>query len=439
MTRVMRGGALRRPAALRGAFVLLAAAIAVGLPGCSLAPSGRSITVWEPPPASEPILDVAVLTEASTVTVRGLRLRWALDSVRALDRVGAGFRVLNGPRDSTGFEVTLDGPLAPGDTLRVSSADAEVSVAGRAYRGGLKLFRNPRGQLTVVNRVPLEAYLRGVLPNEISCGRIELLEAMKAQAIAARTYAVAMGRRHPLEGYDLVSTVMDQVYAGIPAEKEFGNRAIHETAGVVATWEGRPIRMYYASTCGGRTAARDEVWEESPLPYLRGVSDEGGDGLWCASSRYARWTESWDGVEFVDIVRAGLAAESFGSLPTDAVLRDVRVAKRSESGRVDALEFDTSAGRFTARKDRIRWVVRRPDGQGLLRSTLFDVTVRKSHGRVESVTIAGRGWGHGIGLCQVGAMERARRGQSHEKILKHYYHGIELSRWYLPPEETAAR
>lgn len=416
-----------------------ATGLALGFAACSLAPSGRPVTAWEPPPSAEPVLSVAVVTEADAVRIRGLRLRWAFDSARGLDRITPGFRVLSGPRDSSGFELSTAGPLLAGDTLRVNSADEEVVVDGRVYRGAALLFRNPRGRLTVVNRVPLEAYLRGVLPSEISCGRAELLEALKAQAIAARTYAVATGRRYPFEGYDLLNTVMDQVYSGLATEVEFGNLAVRQTAGIVATYDGRPVTMNYASTCGGRTAAREEVWSDPPAPWLRSVSDADGDGLWCGGSRYATWQETWDGPEFTEAVRAGLAAESFGDLPADAVLRDVRVLRRSESGRVERLEFDTSAGRFEALKDRIRWVVRRPDGQGLLRSTLFDVAVVKSHGRVQRVTIKGRGWGHGIGLCQVGAMERARRGQSHEAILKHYYHDIRLTRWYLPPEDRAAR
>jgi len=142
-----------------------------------------------------------------------------------------------------------------------------VRFNGKAYRGRIEVFVNSRGSLTVVNAVSLEDYLLGVVPNELS---LPAIEAQKAQAIAARTYAVANINQFGTQGFDLLPTIRSQVYEGYSSESKMGTQAVTETRGVVATYNGKPINALYTSTCGGRTENSENIFEFNE-PYLRGV------------------------------------------------------------------------------------------------------------------------------------------------------------------------
>jgi len=142
-----------------------------------------------------------------------------------------------------------------------------VRLNGKAYRGKLEVFVNARGSLTVVNVVPLEDYLLGVVPAELGLPQIE---AQKAQAVAARTYAVANADTYGTKGFDMVPTVYSQVYKGVSIETAMGTRAVKETRGMVATYNGKPIMAYFTSTCGGRTESSENIFDHAE-PYLVGV------------------------------------------------------------------------------------------------------------------------------------------------------------------------
>lgn len=155
-------------------------------------------------------------------------------------------------------------PVSFGST---SDRHIPVRINGKAYRGRVEVFVNNRGSLTVVNVVRLEDYLRGVVPNELS---LPALEAQKAQAIAARTYAVKNIGQFSSQGFDLLPTTRSQVYKGYSTETSNGTRAVDETRGVVATYNGKPINALYTSTCGGRTENVENIFDFNE-PYLRGV------------------------------------------------------------------------------------------------------------------------------------------------------------------------
>ncbi|HEX8196801.1 MAG TPA: SpoIID/LytB domain-containing protein [Pyrinomonadaceae bacterium] len=157
-------------------------------------------------------------------------------------------------------------PVAFGST---NERAVPVSVNGKKYRGRIEVFVNNRGSLTVVNVVKMEDYLRGVVPNELG---FPSLEAQKAQAVAARTYAVRNIGQFATQGFDMLPTTRSQVYKGFSSEAAMGTRAVDETRGVVATYAGKPIIAYYTSTCGGRTENGENIFEEKESgPYLRGV------------------------------------------------------------------------------------------------------------------------------------------------------------------------
>jgi len=149
----------------------------------------------------------------------------------------------------------------------VNERSIPVRVNGKAYRGRIEVFVNSRGSLTVVNAVSLEDYLLGVVPNELS---LPQMEAQKAQAIAARTYAVANIGQFGTQGFDLLPTVRSQVYKGHSSESKMGTNAVLQTRGIVATYKGKPINALYTSTCGGRTENSENIFEFNE-PYLRGV------------------------------------------------------------------------------------------------------------------------------------------------------------------------
>jgi len=163
------------------------------------------------------------------------------------------------------------------DHAETIAPTSSVRVDGKDYRGEIHLVLNPRGRINVVNSVALEEYLRGVVPVELSPGHFPEIEALKAQAVAARSYALARMGRHSGDGFDLVDDTRAQVYGGLSVERELTNRAVDETRGVVAMFpnaDGKlvPIEAMYTANCGGRTENNEEVFGGTALPYLRGVS-----------------------------------------------------------------------------------------------------------------------------------------------------------------------
>ena len=147
--------------------------------------------------------------------------------------------------------------------------NAPVNLNGKLYRGRIEVFANTRGTLTIVNVLNMEDYVRGVVPNELSPGGYPQLEALKAQAVAARTYAVKNLGQFAAQGFDLLPTTRSQVYRGFSSEHPLTNRAVEETRGVIATYQGEPINALYTSTCGGRTENVENIFNEA-TPYLRG-------------------------------------------------------------------------------------------------------------------------------------------------------------------------
>lgn len=313
--------------------------------------------------------------------------------------------------------------------LRAARGD-RVRVNGREYRGDLLLRSGPKGGLTVVNTLDLEAYLLGVVPHEMGRLGPELIEALKVQAVAARTYAVGnMGGREAL-GFDFHATVSDQVYGGTASEDSVVSRAVRETRGEIVTYGGAPILAYYSSTCGGRTAAIEESWpQRAPLPYLRSVSDEKPDGgHWCDFSSRWEWTTTWTRPELLATLGRTLATyagERVAQVAAEEGPRAVDVLARSRSLRA-TVRLDVDGRHVVVRADSVRRVLTTPAG-GLLNSSRLYAVNRTPEGGLE---VRGGGWGHAIGMCQVGAMGRARAGHGYRAILTAYYTDTDVTRLY---------
>ena len=170
--------------------------------------------------------------------------------------------------DGAGAETAVPGGIAD---VGPPAGGGAVECRGHRYRGRLRVLANPRGSINVVNLVNLEDYLRGVVPAEMGPKRFDELEALKAQAIAARTYAIDNANGFASEGFDLCATPKCQVYSGIEAEDPLTDAAVDATKGRVALWQGKPIHALFTSTCGGATENVSLVFPAMSAPYLSGV------------------------------------------------------------------------------------------------------------------------------------------------------------------------
>ena len=299
-----------------------------------------------------------------------------------------------------------------------------VSVAGKKHRGEIWL-RTEGNSVRPVARLGLEEYLGGVVPLEI--GKLDRsgIEALKAQAVAARTYAVRRMKAGAKNGFHLHSDTRDQVYGGLSAEDDLVNEAIAATAGLIVAWNGEPIEAYYHSTCGGRTADASEVWGKPPVPYLVSVPDLAPDGTpWCAASRWCSWERTWTWDELDGLVAKNMAAAKAEPPAPMKRLDRIQVLDNFADGRVRALEVvGDGSKRAVVKGDRTRWLLTDPKQNG---SILPSAKFRLEPWGQEGVKAVGSGFGHGIGLCQMGARGRAKAGQDFRQILEAYYPGAKV-------------
>jgi stage II sporulation protein D len=476
------------------------------------------------------------------------------------------------------------------EKIRIEPAgNSFIEVDNRTYRGAIEVFGNSRNSFTVVNELPLEDYLPGVVPNELSPSTYGEIEALKSQAVAARTYAIRNMGQSKSEGYDICATDACQVYIGAGSEHPLSTQAVLETRGVIATYKDEPINALYSSTCGGRTEDAENIFDEkvpylvsticeykhpAPLPFstsrsfpdwrdavlaVAGVSnfsdaerfmglplrgeppatdlpalsafirqsffpavltdsdqsflteqgilspsesvpskdiifrliDKKGAFEWrqgilvswdgmtmsllvngqpkefhlspdapiferVGDERLARRQGSWIGGELMDFRATGdtiqmlvyrinfanPAADRYSRLALWQVhktrqdldvafrplnvgsLQNLRVLSRGPSERPISTEIIGSNGRRTVRALRLRGLLG-------LRDSLFSFDIeRNAQGDVLGITFYGRGWGHGVGMCQVGAYGMALDGAKYEEILKKYYKGIDLKKLY---------
>jgi stage II sporulation protein D len=282
--------------------------------------------------------------------------------------------------------------------------------------------------------LPLETYLEGVVPHEIGNPGPDAYAALEAQAVTARTYALGRIEQRRGEDFDVFAGVRDQVYRGVSGATRSAAAAVRDTRGLVVLYDDALAHTYYCATCGGHTSDIRRVWpQRQDAEYLHGAYDRSGrdpESL-CRWVRNFRWRYTFSGRELGAMLRRtlpvelGVAADGVGSFV------DLRVSERSPSGRVRALDIVTTTGTFTVEGDRIRWVIMADVDRGrILPSTLFDVERTMRGGHAAMISIVGGGNGHGVGMCQNGAIAMARRGYSYRMILSHYYPGTGIARRY---------
>ncbi|WP_251425116.1 SpoIID/LytB domain-containing protein [Veillonella agrestimuris] len=317
-------------------------------------------------------------------------------------------------------------------TLQPTRGDM-FTFEDKNYRGTLSLWAN-NGSMMVINSVPLESYLYGVVPQEVVPTWPEA--ALEAQAVAARTYALHTMEANKHKPYDVSPTTAHQVYGGVDGETYRTTEAVDRTKGMVMLYNNRPINALFHSDGGGYTENSVNVWGNE-VPYLKGVKD-----FVNSESSVSNWTVTTNRQSLESKLNA--AGKGVGKLKsiqlTPLSKQGKETADRGISGRIKEATFVGSSGKVTLSGDDLRNMLG-------LKSTLFDFyinhnpvkkTSKAYHtftGKNDSVYIKGHGWGHGLGMSQWGAAEMARRADPgdtdyYQTILKYYYSGITLKKMY---------
>lgn len=332
----------------------------------------------------------------------------------------------------------IDGPIS------IQTPAGFLFYNGKPYREELRVFPNQKSGCEVVNVLDIEKYLDGLVNAEFS-SRWNL-ESVKAQVVAARTYALFQSnqaRKNLMSRYDVVDTVHDQVYSGSYLEDYRSSRGVKQTRGMILTpgrWSKRPIKAFYHSTCGGQTQVPEKVWTGSRYKgFKRGVICR-----FCKLSPTYRWKEEVKSAELKDLLvrtirgrlkrgkkikgwpKYGLTIIEKGSL------LDLAATQHDNSGRVMGLQSVWKVGKKTYKISIPGSIFRRALGVSRLKSTAFQVQPEKkgSHpvtvvGRTyrlaSSWVFQGKGFGHGVGMCQYGAKFMGETGYSVDKILRYYY------------------
>ncbi len=330
------------------------------------------------------------------------------------------------------------------DTLTITSDAGYMQVGQYTYAGPIQFQPNAYGTYSVVNQVPIETYLRGVVPHEIGPGAPP--NAIEAQAILARTYALRNTHRFEVDNYHLCATTHCQVYRGLTGTIPLTDAAIQRTAGQVLTYNGGLIDAVYSSTNGGISAAFEDIWDGETRPYLRSMTDIAGSSTTldlsqpeafrqflaqtegyneAGISKFFRWNTSKSIDELTQLFRDN---EKYLGIPLPewTQIAGLKVLSRAPSGRVQQLQIDlaTDSGPYPIilEKDQIRLGIRS------LLSIMFDIEPIYQNEVLWGYTFTGGGFGHGVGMSQYGSYGLAKLGYTATQILDFYYPGAQLSR-----------
>ena len=326
-----------------------------------------------------------------------------------------------------------------------------VMIDNKVLRGEALFKNSTNGRITIINYLTIEDYLYGVVPKEVV--HTWNMEALKAQAVAARTYAIANMGKHENEGYNLCASTNCQVYGGYSSEKESTNIAVNETNGIIMMYNEKPISAYYHHSSGGYTENSENIWT-SEVGYLKGVLDQ--------FVEKKVWEKSFTTETVID--KLNNAGYNTGTI------KDIYVDEYSQFGSALKLVIEGENSTVVLEKDGIRKIF----GYSNIKSTKFEIVkennksilgknftksmdIYKSYvisadsiakpitrgktyifngtnskvlsentNYIQDFTIRGLGWGHSLGMSQMGAKAYAENGYTYEQILTHYYSGIEL-------------
>ena len=305
---------------------------------------------------------------------------------------------------SRGF--SLNGVIVDAENISIQPQPQGIIALGKKqYRGKIECRRQSRHSLLVINELPVEKYLYGVLKHEVSPKWPR--QALKAQAIVARTFALDKAREKINEDYHLTNTVLSQVYAGFSSEEPVLTEVINETRGMVLTYQGEIVPTYYHATCGGYTESPKYVWGKS-LPYLQIRRCP-----YCQDSPHFYWKNK------LGLRRITQAFQRAG-YKFNRIIK-LKPLGRSSSGRVKKILIYHDRGKTIVKSNDLRLII----GPEVIKSTNF-----KMKKVDQAIEFSGVGWGHGVGLCQWGARGMALKGYKYDKILEFYYPGTRIKTVY---------
>lgn len=276
-----------------------------------------------------------------------------------------------------------------------------IIINGRTFRGDIQLIKTSGSRLTVINRIDLEDYVKGILYHEAS--HYWPMEALKAQAIISRTYAVYQIQENKRRDFDVTSDIYSQVYGGKASERERTNKAVRDTAGEVLIYQGKAIPAYYHATCGGNTEDASLLWNINLAP-LKGVACN-----FCKDSPHFNWHY----VASLDELKDKLTAAGYKI----SNIKDIVILGKDKSGRITDLKIVSAKKDLKISAKDFRNIM----DPNIIRSTNFTINIVEKDAVFEGI-----GWGHGAGLCQWGAYFMAKQGYNAEQILKYYYPGTDV-------------
>ena len=415
---------------MRKYIILFTISFILGVTGCSTTTATRSI------PDGVSIPQVKVLIQKSPTVSLSANAAFAVkDNISSHDitYISSGQRIdLKIAKDKIEIFDEQGKSLGTYASLfmNTKSAQSRFNLGGNSYRGNLLVLPED-DKVDVINVLDMESYLMGVVRNEIGNLTPDQLDAAKAQAVAARTYAVRYKGKY--KNYDYMCDVNDQVYEGASSESDLTDQAVIETLGEIAEENGKAINALYFSTCGGVTANVQEVWKSStPTSYLASLHDEIAGKILCEESPHYRWELNWTGEEIEQLIKDNLKVV----LPQEEVSRvdnqrlyNLAVLSRDSSQRVKEFKIGFTKDSFIVSGEQARRILR--GEKYILYSSLFRLDVmRNPDGTIQTVTCKGAGFGHGVGMCQYGARTMAKEGYTYKQILKFFYRGTTIKKDY---------
>lgn len=276
----------------------------------------------------------------------------------------------------------------------VGNMKGDLFASGTQYSGNIEVWRGEKG-LYIINELPIENYIESVVASEV--GTSWDIEALKAQAVIARTYAVYRKTTNMNSKYHLTSSVLHQVYKGNTSHIQIAY-AVRNTAGEILTYNGKPIEALYHSTCGGKTETPEDAFGKS-YPYLKSVESS------CELSPYWVWERK---IPKTEIEKALNISD----------MQNITITSTTTTGRAKELSIESGSGKSLIKATELRKLL----GWSRLPSTNFSIKIND-----DTVIFEGKGYGHGVGLCQWSALQMAREGKTYKEILSFFYPGTELS------------
>lgn len=280
--------------------------------------------------------------------------------------------------------------------LRLIPAKGYIHINGRAFRGKINILIKDNNKFLIINELDIEDYIKGILCLEISAAWP--IDALKAQAVIARTYALYQRQFTRQKDFDLTNDIYSQVYGGRDSERWAGNRAVELTRGQVLTFEGKLFPAYYHATCSGHTEDSSQLWKID-IAALKGVACG-----FCAQSPHYSWEINMD----VKDVRTRLIDKGYPC----PIIDNIEIGGVNKSGRITFLRIKGENRILEISAKDFREAI----GPNIIRSTNFTVEINSPE-----LHFKGLGWGHGVGLCQWGMRHMAEEGYSYQDILKYYF------------------